>query len=160
METRIATLPEKKFIGQFVEMSLGENLTFQLWSEFMPRRMEIEDSIGQDLYSIEVYAPDYFEKFDPDAIFQKWAAVEVEGMPPVPEEMEWLKIPSGLYAVFVHVGMTKEVALTYQYIFEKWMPTSGYQIDTRPHFAIMGENYKLNDPSSKEEIWIPIKKIP
>ena len=148
MKTRIESLPEKHFIGQFVEMSLAENLTYQLWSGFMPRRKEIENTIGDELYSIEVYAQDYFDKFDPDAVFQKWAAVEVSGRPPVPEEMEWLKIPEGLYAVFVHVGMTKEVALTYQHIFENWLPSSRYNIDTRPHFAIMGDKYTPNDPTS------------
>jgi AraC family transcriptional regulator len=158
MHHRIETLPAKHFIGQFVEMSLAENLTYQLWSGFMPRKREIEDQVGTELYSIEIYEPDYFEKFDPEASFQKWAAVEVNGMPPVPEEMEWLKVSEGLYVVFTHVGPAREVALTYQYIFEKWLPNSGYEIDTRPHLAIMGAKYKPNDADSEEELWIPIRK--
>ena len=35
--------------------------------------------------------------------------------------------------------------------------TSKYSIDNRPHFEIIGEKYKNNDPNSEEEIWIPIK---
>lgn len=159
MNPRIETLPEMHFIGQFVEMSLAENLTFPLWNGFMPRRKEIEQVIGDELYSIEVYDTNYFEKFDPDAIFQKWAAVAVSGRPAVPEEMEWLTVKEGLYGVFIHVGPAREVARTYQYIFESWLPTSGYEIDSRPHLAIMGDKYRPNDPESEEELWIPIRTV-
>jgi AraC family transcriptional regulator len=31
------------------------------------------------------------------------------------------------------------------------------EIYDRSHFEIMGEKYKLNDPNSEEEVWIPIK---
>jgi AraC family transcriptional regulator len=31
-------------------------------------------------------------------------------------------------------------------------------VDLRPHFALMGAKYKMNDSTSEEEIWIPIKK--
>ena len=159
MEPRLETLPEKNFIGQYVDMSLSDNQTYELWSGFMPRRGEIEQVIGTEFYSVEIYDKDYFERFDPDAVFQKWALVEVSGMPPVPEEMEWLTIKEGQYAIFIHKGLPREVALTYQFIFEKWLPTSGYEIDTRPHLAIMGDKYSPNDPNSEEEIWIPIRKI-
>jgi hypothetical protein len=26
-----------------------------------------------------------------------------------------------------------------------------------PHFEVLGDKYKNNDPSSEEEVWIPIK---
>jgi AraC family transcriptional regulator len=32
-----------------------------------------------------------------------------------------------------------------------------YELDDRPHFEILGDKYKNNDPNSEEEIWIPIK---
>jgi AraC family transcriptional regulator len=43
------------------------------------------------------------------------------------------------------------------YIFNTWLPKSGYQLDRRPHFEILGEKYKNNNPDSEEEIWIPIQ---
>ncbi|HLT33108.1 MAG TPA: GyrI-like domain-containing protein, partial [Aquaticitalea sp.] len=45
---------------------------------------------------------------------------------------------------------------TYQYIYGQWIPNSEYELDDRPHFALMGEKYK--DPESEEEFWIPIRK--
>jgi predicted transcriptional regulator YdeE len=29
--------------------------------------------------------------------------------------------------------------------------------DDRPHFEVLGKNYKNNDPVSEEEIWIPVR---
>jgi AraC family transcriptional regulator len=46
---------------------------------------------------------------------------------------------------------------TFQYIFGTWLPNSEYVLDNRPHFEILGEKYKNDDPTSEEEIWIPIK---
>jgi AraC family transcriptional regulator len=31
-------------------------------------------------------------------------------------------------------------------------------LDNKPHFEIMGDQYKNEDPDSEEELWIPIKK--
>ncbi|MGK2861531.1 MAG: GyrI-like domain-containing protein [Chitinophagaceae bacterium] len=46
----------------------------------------------------------------------------------------------------------------FSYIFNTWLPPSGYDLDNRPHFEILGEKYKNDDPLSEEEIWIPIKQ--
>ena len=64
----------------------------------------------------------------------------------------------GLYAVFYCEGNSPEV---FQYIFQTWVPHSGFTLDQRPHFEVFGEKYKNNVPNSEEEIWIPIqKKLP
>lgn len=157
MEPRFETLPEKKFIGKSIQMSFSENKTFQLWNGFMPRRKDILNNIGSELYSIEIYKPAFFDNFDPDNIFEKWAAIEVTDFQSIPKGMEKLITPEGLYAVFVHKGPASDGPKTYQYIFRTWFPASEYILDNKPHFAIMGEKYKNNDPSSEEELWIPVK---
>ena len=157
MEPRIETLPEKKFIGKRIIMSFTKNRTYELWRSFMPKRKEIQNSVGKELFSIEVYPPLYYDYFNPDTEFEKWAAVEVTDFQTIPGEMETLTSPEGLYAVFVHKGPASEGPKTYQYIFTVWLPNSEFQLDNRPHFAIMGEKYKNEDPDSEEELWIPIK---
>jgi AraC family transcriptional regulator len=37
------------------------------------------------------------------------------------------------------------------------LPASEYVVDNRPHFEILGAQYKNNEPDSEEEIWIPIQ---
>jgi len=71
--------------------------------------------------------------------------------------MEFYIVPSGLYAVFIHTGAASTAPKTFEYIFETWLPNSEYLLDNRPHFEILGGKYKNEDPSSEEEIWIPIK---
>lgn len=157
MEAKIENLPEKMLVGQYITMNFIENKTFQLWNGFMPRRKEIKNGVNADLYSLEVFPVGHFDNFDPNNFFQKWAAIEVTDFNEVPEEMETLTIQNGLYAVFTHKGSQSEAHKTYHSIFVEWLPNSKYTVDERPHFAVMSEKYKKDDPDSEEDIWIPIK---
>jgi len=157
MKARIENLIEKKLIGQYIPMNFIENKTFELWSNFMPRKKEIKHVINSDLYSLEVFPVGHFDNFDPKNTFQKWAAIEVLNFDEVPPQMETLIIPSGLYAVFTHKGPQSDAHKTYHSIFVEWLPNSAYTVDERPHFAVMSEKYKKEDPDSEEDIWIPIK---
>jgi len=139
MKPEIKTLTEKKLIGKRIIMSFTKNKTYELWRNFMPRRKEIQNNIGTELYSIEVYAPFYFNNFNPDAEFEKWAATEVTDFQTIPIEMETITLPNGLYAVFVHKGPANNGPKTYQFIFGTWLPNSDFLLDIRPHFAIMGQ---------------------
>ena len=159
MEPTITTLPEKKLIGKRLTMSFAQNRTFELWSSFMPRRKEIVNAIGADLYSAQQYPEGLFTAFNPMAEFDKWAAVEVSNFDTIPDGMEALVIPEGLYAVFIHIGGPATAEATFIYIMRDWLPKSGYRLDTRPHFEILGSRYKNDDPNSEEEVWIPIKKM-
>jgi AraC family transcriptional regulator len=158
LEPRIEILPEKKFVGKRIKMSFSNNKTWELWRSFMPVRREIKNIIGTELYSIEVYEPLYFNNYNPEKEFDKWATVEVTDFEKVPDDMDTLILPRGLYAVFIHKGAAGKGPETYQYIFGTWLPASDFQLDDRPHFAVMGEKYKNDDPDSEEEVWIPVKK--
>lgn len=158
MEPRIENLTEKKIVGKRITTSFTVNRTKELWQDFMPNRKEIKNNIGSELYSIEVYPESHFVNFNPNNEFEKWAGIEVTDFLSAPADMETLVIPTGLYAVFIHKGPASKGHQTYQYIFVDWLPKSEYLLDNRPHFAVMGEKYKHEDPTSEEEIWIPIKQ--
>jgi len=159
MQPRIEILAEKKLIGKCVRMSFANNKTAVLWRSFMARRKEIENSIGIQLFSLEIYdSISFFADFNPFTEFDKCAAVEVANWGNISADMEALLLPGGLYAVFIHQGLAGEGQKTYEYIFRDWLPPSDFVLDDRPHFALMGEKYNNNDPNSEEEIWIPIQK--
>jgi AraC family transcriptional regulator len=157
MQSRIETMSEKKLIGKRIKMSFSQNKTFELWRSFMPARKEIKNHTGSDLFSIEVYPPLFFTHFSPETEFEKWAAVEVTDFNMVPVSMDTITVPGGLYAVFLYKGPASAGSNIYQYILGTWLPDSVFSLDNRPHFALMGEKYKNEDPSSEEEFWIPIK---
>lgn len=74
-----------------------------------------------------------------------------------PEGLETWDFTGGLYAIFLHKGVSADAPKTYSYIFQQWLPNSSYQLDDRPHIAIMGKRYKHNEADSEEELWIPIR---
>jgi len=158
MEPEIKIMESKKLAGQRMQMTYANDRTGELWRSFMQRRKEIQHSVGTDLYSVNVYPAQFdFSHFDPNLTFEKWAATEVPDFNRVPDSMERFILPAGLYAAFIHKGAAVEGIKTFGYIFGTWLPQSGYVLDQRPHFEILGEKYKNNDPSSEEEIWIPVR---
>lgn len=138
-------------------MSYADNKTFELWSSFMPRRKELKSEIGEDLYSVQNYPEGFYEQFKFDRIFEKWACIEASETEVIPQGMERIQIPEGKYAVFIFKGTNDQASEFFKSIFYQWLPQSDYILDLRPHFEILGKNYKNNDPNSEEEIWIPIK---
>jgi AraC family transcriptional regulator len=157
MNPRIELLQQKKLAGIFLTMSLLNDRTIELWRSFLPLRKQISDIIGNELYSIGIYDCHYFENFNPGREFIKGAAVEVTDDITPAAGMNTLVIPSGLYAVFFYKGKPSEGSGFFHYIFSTWLPQSDFVMDDRPHFEILGTNYKNDDPDSEEEIWIPIK---
>ena len=123
----------------------------------MPRRREISKPISNNLISMQVYKPTYFTEFNPATEFEKWAAIEVSDYNNVPEDLETFTLTGGLYAVFDYRGLSTDSSI-FQYIFGTWLPNSDYLLDNRPHFEILGDKYKNDDPTSEEEIWIPVRQ--
>lgn len=161
MEPRIELLEEKKLVGKQVRMSVFANKTGELWQGFMRRRKEIQNNLNSDFISMQVNDSSFdFMNFDIKAEFDKWATVEVSDFNSIPEGMESFVLPAGLYAVFLHKGDASPAtaAKVFGYIYGTWIPNSIYDLDQRPHFEVLGEKYKNNDPESEEEIWIPVKQ--
>lgn len=158
MTPTIQTIPSKKLIGKCLNMCFADNKTFELWSNFMPQRKTITNTINPDhMYSLQVYSKGFFSPFNPRAEFIKWAALEVADNAIAPDEMGVFTIPEGQYAVFHYIGSHNNGFDVFSYIFGEWLPASGYELDDRPHFEILGPKYKNGDPDSEEEIWIPIR---
>ncbi|MCX2720010.1 GyrI-like domain-containing protein [Lentiprolixibacter aurantiacus] len=158
MNSRIIKSNTLLLAGQKTTMSLSDNKTLELWQGFMPVIKGVKELGGTELYSVEIYPEDYFSYFSPHKEFEKWAAAPVKDAFEPDGSLKVLEIQAGLYAVFHYKGKSSEAHKAYQYIFEEWMPASGYEVDNRPHFAVMGEKYRNDHPDSEEELWVPIKK--
>lgn len=157
MEPRIEFIKEKMLVGQHQRMSLLANTTAALWQRFMQRQKAQPFSRSAERYSVQVYEADYFHPFRPEATFEKWAAVEATQPGTAPADLKTLLLPAGLYAVFRHYGPASAGPAMFRYILTVWLPSSTYVLDDRPHFEVLGELYKNEDPTSEEDIWIPVK---
>ena len=155
---RVEYLAAKLVVGMHRRMSIAKAETHLLWQSFMPRKKEKLNGKNSFLFSLEVFDElNYFSPFNPQHEFEKWAAIEVKNVDAIPEGMEKLIIPEGMYAVFVFKGLRSNAYAFYNQIFSEWLPASEFELELRPHFALMGEKYKKEDPASEEEIYIPIK---
>jgi len=155
-EPRIEQLSPKNLVGKHLHMSLANNRTAELWQSFMVDRKNIRNTIGTDLYSLQVYEPTLdFKEFNLHTEFEKYALIEVSDFNHIPEGMEAFTLEAGLYAVFIHRGLNFQP--TFQQIFYEWLPASDFVLDARPHFELLGEKYKNHSPDSEEEVWVPVK---
>lgn len=156
MNAKIQHIQEKKLVGKRMTMSFANYTIGTLWQSFMPQRKHIANTCSDGMYSLAIYPPDFFTRFNPSTLFERWAAVEVNNFDTIPAGMETTIVCGGLYAVFHYKGLHTDNSI-FQYILQTWLPASGYQLDNRPHFEWLGEKYSNNDPESEEEIWVPIK---
>jgi len=147
--------PAQLLAGRSLTMSYAADRTPQLWQSFMPLRKNIHQALGADLYSLQVYPPHFFDSFNPMMEFEKWALIAVTHGNELPEHITPFELPGGWYAMFHHKGMDKSI---FNEIYSSWLPTSGYELDHRPHFEVLGPKYKQGSEDSEEEIWIPIIK--
>lgn len=158
-QAEILEIKAKKLVGIKVITSLADDKTSLLWKRFMQSRKAIENTVNQDLFSVQLYGENFINgEFDSQSVFEKWAAMEVTDFSMIPKGLQELEIPPGLYAVFTHKGTANEFARTSKLIFEEWLPASEYSLDDRPHFEVLGKEYKgPENPDSREKIWIPVK---
>ncbi|MGJ4731990.1 GyrI-like domain-containing protein [Leptospira levettii] len=158
MDSKIVTIEKKYLVGKKLEMSLTNQLTSILWKSFQPIIPTIQHRNSNELISLSMYPAGYFQSFDPNAMFQKWALVEVSKFFDFPPETEGFTLDGGLYAEFLYKGLPSEAGPFFHSIFMDWLPNSNFQLDNRPHFEVMGEKYKNNDPESEELVYIPIQE--
>lgn len=86
MKPTIKTFPTTKFIGMNSQFSFSNYRIGELWGKFMPRRNEIRNTIGKDLFNIQIN-PEKFD-FNPQTEFVKWAVVPVIDFYFIPEGMQ------------------------------------------------------------------------
>lgn len=155
MQPKITSTPSRKLIGMQVEMSLTDNKTFQLFSTFMPRKKTILNTIGKDVFDLQIYPTNYYQNFSPANTFTKWVLVEVSNFDSIPEGMESFVLEAGDYAVFKGKGAEDNSSI-FTYIYSQWLPKSDYVLDDRPHFDILGEKHQQRNLEAEQEVWIPI----
>ena len=155
---KIIEITTKKLIGIGIQTSLAENSTLALWQQFKPLVKNVKNRPNTDSYSIQIYENNFdMRKFTPVTTFEKWAAIEVFNFDNIPKNLETFTLLGGKYAVFIHKGTAREFHTTAAYIYGEWLPNSNFELDNRPHFEIMSENYNPNAPNAEEEVWIPIR---
>ena len=154
LEPRIQEFQGVLLCGINVPMELRSFNPERARGLLMPQLYKISTRLSSDLISLRDF--EGVPVFGPVAnpTFTYWAAVEVAQEN---EHFEHLEVPQGTYAVFAYKGLSTDHSI-WRYIYGTWIPNSPYTLDNRPHFERLGADYKNNDPSSEEKLWIPIAR--
>ena len=156
MTIQIVQVSKMFVVGISINMQRHETHKIKtLWQQFSPRKSEITNLVNSKSIAMQTFTLN--EKKEPNNNFNMWACVEVSKLTDVPSDMKAFTIPKGEYIKVLHKGM--DAGKTYRRIMTEWLPNSGYAIDDRPHFQVMGDKYKNGSPDSEEDFYIPIKLI-
>ena len=162
MEPLFKFLDEKKVVGikgKFISVLSPEKNNMivipQLWGKYMPRRHEIKNTLSKFDMGVCFEMP-AAEKTHPEECTYM-ACTEVSTFDSIPEGMESFVIPSGNYAVFTHKGELAKFEMTMGYIYGSWLPKSGKKLRSAPDIEMYDERFKLNQPDSEIDIYIPIE---
>jgi AraC family transcriptional regulator len=157
---RIQILPMLHLVGKRMSMSLQRDATSDLWRSVMSNRNEAGFNPNASLYSLQVYDEDYIAGFNPARQFEKWALIGRNDINQLPADFETFLLPEGMYALFQYRGEAIHAPRVYGHIFSHWLPSSGYELDNRPHFEAFDMKYNPVDPNAVETICIPVRSVP
>lgn len=158
MKPEIVQFPGILLTGISARTTFNVDITPGLWARFIARiHKPFVTQFAPEQYSAALYPEGFFDDFRPDLPFEKWAAGHYSGNGLVDPSLQQLDISPGLYAVFTFTGRASEAAPFFAFIFNEWLPQSGFQVDTRPHFEILPPGYRPEDPEMTELVYIPVK---
>jgi predicted transcriptional regulator YdeE len=89
--------------------------------------------------------------------FEYVASFRVDQVADVPEGMVTRHVLAHKYAVFTHVGALDKLGDTYRYIYQVWLPQSGFEIAELLDFELYDEDFKDFASDSRLYIYVPVK---
>lgn len=156
MEPKIITKPAFTMLGlrYFGKNEHGE--IPELWNQFN-RRMEALGGLPNETGGA-IGLCTTPENNSPEGEFEYVAGLPVSKVEDVPDDFVVRSVPEQTYAVFAHKGDMPSLGKTYEYIYESWLPQSGYQLASKMDFEYYNEDFKDFAPDSVFYIYVPIEK--
>jgi len=131
----------------------------EAWAEFSKRSHEIKNAILPGVYGIEDYSRDFDMNEGGFPKYYYIAGYEVSNLSNIPAGMTGKEIPAANYAVFTYKGAIDGIHAFFEFIYEEWLPKSGYSMD--PKLSLDFEHYSEPNMDMNNvhlEIWVPVVK--
>lgn len=152
MEPRFVNKPAFMVVGMpYVGKNQNQEIS-EMWGRFNPRGGEIRNVCGDGAYGICSWVEGAEE-----GVFEYVSGLEVNRVDGLPDGMVARLVPAQRYAVFAHHGLLDSLAKTYEYIYQTWLPQSGYELTGTPDFEFYNEDFKIDSEDSIFYIYVPIK---
>lgn len=151
MQPQFVTKPAFTVVGLLIHTTPMAPEIPQLWEQFVPRMAEIAHEAEPGVtYGLMGH-------YDQETgMFDYMAGNVVEKVADLPAGMTRWEVPANTYAVFETTLPT--IGEAFGYIYNTWLPTSGYQPVAAPSFERYGESFNPDDGNSTLEIYIPVEK--
>ena len=146
MEPKIVTKPAFTVVGLMYHGKNENNEIPQVWDKLNPRYEEIQHRVGP-AYGV-------CGEMEDNGRFHYLAGFEVTTAPDLPPGMEKWDVPQQQYAIFPCT--LKTIHETYQYIFDTWLPQSGYARADGPDFEFYGEEFNMATGEGMA-VYLPVK---
>ena len=137
---------------------IGERYTCQSsagipaqWQRFLPHFGNVPGQVGRIAYGVSCNQDD-------EGNFDYICGVEVSDFSKVPADWSRLRIAPQKYAIFAHREHISTIRSTWNTIWNKWLPESGYEAADAPDFERYGEEFDPRTGTGGLEIWIPVKR--
>jgi len=157
MEPKIITRPAFTVVGL---RYFGKNENKEIaamWEEFdrqMKKLGGLPHETGEAAIGLRI-SPDDDSM---GGAFEYIAGLPVSKVEDIPEGFVARQVPEHTYAVFAHKGDLPSLSNTYEFIYETWLPQSGYTLADNLDFEYYDDDFKNFAPDSVFYIYIPIKK--
>lgn len=154
MHPTIKLISGFKFIGKSKPMRSVDGLNFKeipiFWEEFMDAQAfkDIPNKANINLLGVCANWKEQTREFD------YIIGSEVTSLDVIPDGMTALEIPGGTYASFLIKG--DEIPASITYIFQEWLPKSGYKHGMTPEIEVYDERWMSEEPVM--EFLLPVKK--
>jgi predicted transcriptional regulator YdeE/DNA-binding transcriptional MerR regulator len=125
-----------------------------LWEKtFLPHMHELKNAHPNTSYGV-------CGDFEPETgEFKYMAGVEVTSESELPDGMVCWEVPAAHYAIFEHRGSLSGLRGTNEYIYNVWLPKSGYKRSATPDLEIYAEAFTgTDDPDSILFLYVPVEQ--
>ena len=116
----------------------------------MPHLGQIHGQVGRVTYGVCCNSDDAGN-------FDYVCGVEVTDFSRLPLDWSRVRIPQHRYAVFSQPDHISTIRSTWNSIWNKWLPESGYRIADAPDFERYAADFDSTTGMGGFEIWVPIK---
>src|ERR1700730_7787119 len=120
------------------------------WQRFSRHLGQIPGQLGGTAYGVCCNSDDAGN-------FDYVCGVEVKDFSRLPADWSRMRIPEQRYAVFVQPEHISTIRSTWNTIWNKWLPESGFEVVDAPNFERYGDDFDSFTGTGGFEIWIPIK---
>ena len=148
--------PALCFAGIATTIVSGYGQKMELQERFLAVLDRLPDGMcTEHYYGISIYPHD----LNTEGFFYM-NAVEVECLDDLHPLLVAKPIPPLAYARFIHKGLYRDIGLSSDYIYQTWLPRSGYELSMPIELEDFGPNYLgPHDEASEVEILIPIRMV-